>query len=258
MADLEHQGRRDPGSTAGDDRASGSDLATLLSELAQSLQQEPGVEATLQGIVDGAVALVPGAEHASMSAFTKRKEAHTRAASAELPRRVDQAQAETGQGPCLDTLYEQRTARIPVMVDERRWPDFAARARDLGIGSMLAVQLFVEGDSLGALNLFSSRPDSFNEESEHVALLFASHAAVAMSEAQDQENLRGAIDFRDLIGQAKGILMERHRITSERAFLVLSRASQNSNRALRDVASELVFEGTIQQADRVRQASGRG
>ena len=258
MADLEHQGRRDPGATADDDRASGSDLATQLSELAQSLQQEPGVEATLQGIVDGAVALIPGTEHASMSAFSKRQEAHTRAASGELPRRVDQAQAETGQGPCLDTLYEQRTARIPVMADERRWPEFADRARELGIGSMLAVQLFVEGDSLGALNLFSSQPDSFDEESEHVALLFASHAAIAMSEAQDQENLRGAIDFRDLIGQAKGILMERHRITSEQAFLVLSRASQNSNRTLRDVASELVFEGTIQQADRGRQSSARG
>ena len=85
MADLEHQGRPEPGSSPDGDRGAGDDLATVLSELAQSLQQEPGLEATLQGIVDGAVALVPGAEHASMSAFTKRKEAHTRAASGERP-----------------------------------------------------------------------------------------------------------------------------------------------------------------------------
>jgi len=232
--------------TTADERpTSDGDLATLLSEAAQSLQQEPDVQATLQRIVEGAVALVPGAEHASLSSIVKRREMHTRASSGQLPQAVDRAQVETGQGPCLDTLYEQRTARIPVMAEEQRWPDFAGRARELGVNSMLAVQLFVEGDDMGAMNLFSSQPDSFDEESEHVALLFASHAAVAMSEAQEQENLRGAIDFRDLVGQAKGILMERYKITGDQAFRILSLASQLHNRKLRDVASELVFQGTI-------------
>lgn len=236
---------REGRATADHDRARGDDLATLLSEAAQSLQQVEGLEATLQGIVEGAVALVPGAEHASLSTILKRREMRSRASSGALPDAADRAQVETGEGPCLDTLYEQRTARIPAMGEERRWPRFADRARELGVGSMLAVQLFVEGDDLGALNLFSSRPGSFDDESEHVALLFASHAAVAMSGAQEQENLRGAIDFRDLIGQAKGILMERHRMTAPAAFLVLSRVSQASNRTLRDVAAELVLQGSV-------------
>ncbi|GAA1846800.1 GAF and ANTAR domain-containing protein [Microlunatus capsulatus] len=239
-------GRERPGTSADHDRARGDDLATLLSEVAQTLQQEVGVGATLQGVVDGAVALVPGVEHASLSTIVRRRAMVTRASSGELPEAVDRAQVETGQGPCLDTLYEQRTARLPSMARERRWPRFAARARELGVGSMLAVQLFVEGDSLGALNLFSSVPDAFGDESEHVALLFASHAAVAMSGAQEQESLRGAIDSRDLIGQAKGILMERHKVTAAAAFLVLSRVSQTSNRTLRDVASELVRQGSFE------------
>ena len=258
MVDTQGGEQESPGSRHHADPERGEDLATLLSEVAQTLQREPGLRATLQGIVDGAVALVPGAEHASLSTIVHRREMVTPASSGVLPEAVDRAQVETGEGPCLDTLYEQRTARIPAMEQEQRWPRFAARALGLGVHSMLAVQLFVEGDSLGALNLFSSSPGAFGEESEHVALLFASHAAVAMFEAREQENLRGAIDFRDLIGQAKGILMERHKMTAAAAFLVLSRVSQTSNRTLREVASELVFQGSVDLREPGRERIGHG
>ena len=119
------------------------DLATMLSDIAHSLQQEPDLQETLQGIVDAAVEAIPGAQHGSLSSVLKRREVHTLATTGNLPTAVDQAQYETGQGPCLDTLYEQRTARITDMAAEERWPAFAARAQDLGVGSMLSVQLFV-------------------------------------------------------------------------------------------------------------------
>ena len=221
------------------------DLATMLSDVAQSLQQEPDLQETLQAIVDAAVEAIPGAQHVSVSSVTKRREVHTLATTDDLPKAVDQAQYETGQGPCLDTLYEQRTERIPDMAAEERWPAFTARAQDLGVGSMLSVQLFVRGADLGALNMFSGETEAFGEESEHVALLFASHAAVAMAGAQEREQLREGIEFRDLIGQAKGILMERFTITGEQAFQVLTRVSQHNNRKLRDVATELVQQGTL-------------
>jgi GAF domain-containing protein len=230
--------------TTGEHQVPG-DLATMLSDVAQSLQQEPDLQETLQGIVDAAVEAIPGAQHVSVSSVIKRREVHTRASTDDLPKAVDQAQYETGQGPCLDTLYEQRTARIPNMAAEERWPAFVARAKDLGVSSMLSVQLFVQGADLGALNVFSEEIEAFGEESEHVALLFASHAAVAMASAQEKEQLRSAIEFRDLIGQAKGILMERFKITGEQAFQVLTRVSQHSNRKLRDVATELVEHGTL-------------
>ena len=222
-----------------------SDLATVLTDAAWSLQQEQDVQHTLQAMVDAAVDAVPGAQHASLSSVVRRREVCTRAASHDLPRAVDRAQYETGQGPCLDTLYQQRTARVPDMAAEARWPEFAARALELGVGSMLSVRLFVRGEDLGALNLFNADAAGFDEESEHVALLFASHAAIAMAGAQQQEQLRAAIEFRDLIGQAKGILMERYKITADQAFQMLARTSQNSNRKLRDVAAHLADQGTI-------------
>jgi GAF domain-containing protein len=153
---------------------------------------------------------------------------------------VDRAQYETGQGPCLDTLYERKTVRVSDMADEGRWPEFSARAGALGVGSMLAVQLYVRGADLGALNLTNSASDSFDADSEHVALLFASHAAVAMAGAQAQEGLREGIRRRDLIGQAKGVLMERYAIGPDRAFALLARLSQDTNRKLHELAEELV------------------
>lgn len=215
MDEDEQSGTTEPESTLDEHEAPGNELAPLLSEVARSLQQELDVENTLQAIVDAAAEAVPGAQHVSISAVIARREVQTRASTDELPQSVDQAQYETGEGPCLDTLYEQRTARIPNMAAEERWPAFAARAQALGVGSMLSVQLFVKGEDLGALNLFNAEAEGFDEESEHVALLFASHAAIAMADAQEQDHLRQAIEFRDLIGQAKGILMERYKLTGD-------------------------------------------
>ncbi len=99
-----------------------------------------------------AVDTVPGAQHASISAIRRRREVETRASTNDLSTAVDKAQYETGQRPCLDTLYEQETVRLPDVPCETRWPEFTLRARELGVGSMLSVQLFVEGDELGALN----------------------------------------------------------------------------------------------------------
>lgn len=131
------------------------------------------------------------------------------------------------------------------MRTEQRWPEFAKRAVDLGVGSMLSIQLYVTGDNLGALNLYSEAAEAFDDESEHVGLLLASHAAIAMASAQQQEQLVQAITTRDLIGQAKGILMERHKITSEQAFTLLIRASQLANTKLRDVAEHLTTTGEL-------------
>ena len=126
------------------------------------------------------------------------------------------------------------------MADEQRWPRFASRAATLGAASMLSFQLYVEGDNLGALNLYSGHPNGFDDESEQVGLLFASHAAVAFADARQLEHLSAAIATRDLIGQAKGILMERYSLDADQAFRVLTRISQHTNQRLHTIADELV------------------
>src|SRR5215213_2359403 len=220
-------------------------LAEKLSELARSMQEEKGLEDTLTTIVHAAAETVPGADEASITAVTGRREVRTVAASGELAPAVDQAQYETGEGPCLDSLYEHETERLSDMRDCQRWPQFAARAATLGVRSMLAVQLYVQGDDLGALNLHSRHPDAFSDESEQVALMFAAHAAVSFAAAQAQEHMQTAVDRRDLIGQAKGVLIERYKISGQEAFRLLVVASQTTNIKLYDVADYLITTGEL-------------
>ena len=221
-------------------------LAQQLGRLARSLEAEDDTGAMLDDVVAAAVQLIPGAEEASISLVVARRQITSQHRSGDLPQRVDAIQTETGEGPCLDAAYEQQTVRVPDLRHEQRWPQFARRAYEAGAGSMLSFQLYVQGDTLGALNLYSREPDGFDDESEQVGLLFASHAAVAFADAQKLDHLDRAVASRDLIGQAKGMLMERYRIDGDGAFRVLARISQSANRPLREVAEELVTTGRLE------------
>ncbi|HEV2088819.1 MAG TPA: GAF and ANTAR domain-containing protein, partial [Cryptosporangiaceae bacterium] len=236
------------GEPAGDDG-----LATRLSDIARSLQEEDSAQDTLQAIVDAAVGTVPGAELAGISLIEGRQKVRTPAATDPTVEAVDQAQYETGEGPCLDALYEHRTIRLPDMAAEARWPKFTARIAGLGVHSMLSFQLFVAGDNLGALNLYARTENAFDDESDHIGLLFASHAAVALAGAQREEQLVAGMHTRDLIGQAKGILMERYKLTGDQAFALLIRSSQTLNVKLREVAEELTRSGEIRGVSRRRE-----
>ena len=221
-------------------------LGEVMGQVARSLQEEHGdVEATLRTVAATAVEAVPGAEECTITYVTGRRSVEPRAATGDLPRQVDELQGRLGQGPCLDAVWEQETVRIEDMRNEPRWPRFAAGAVELGVLSSLSIQLFVEGDNLGALNLYAREPNAFGEESEDVGLVLASHAAVALAGARTEEHLRRAVDNRDLIGQAKGILMERHKLTADQAFQVLARVSQQTNRKLVAVAEELTQTGAV-------------
>lgn len=229
-------------------------LATQLSDLARELQQENDVHAVLSGIVHAALDLIPGVANASISLVTGRKKVDSEVASGDLPRLVDALQNSTGQGPCLDAAYHERVVRVPDLSREDRWPAFSRGAVDLGARSMLSIQLFVEGDRLGALNLYGAEANAFTDESEQVGLLVAAHAAVAFADSQKISQLGEALISRQLIGQAEGILMERYKITAEQAFLLLSRVSSKSNIKLRDVAEHLASSGEIPSPGRTATA----
>ncbi|WP_020385042.1 GAF and ANTAR domain-containing protein [Kribbella catacumbae] len=215
-------------------------LAHVLSELARDLHRADDPDDVLREVVQAAMDLVPGALAGSVTTLVGGKRVEHKAASGGLPARVDAVMTEFGEGPCLDALLHHRIVRVVDMRREPRWPLFAPRAAALGALSMLAFPMFVKDDSLCALNLYAEEADEFTDESEHVGRLLAAHAAVAYSGAQREENLLAAIETRDLIGQAVGLLMERYSISSSRSFDTLVRFSRQTNRKLRDVAAELI------------------
>jgi GAF domain-containing protein len=226
--------------------ASAPNLGEVMGQVARALQREHGdVEATLAAITRAAVGNVPGADECAVTLVTGRRRGTSRAATAELARAVDEVQERLGEGPCLSAVYEQATVRLDDLQHEHRWPRFAAAVAGLGMRSMLSFQLFVTGGNLGALNLYSRQAYAFGEESETIGLVFASHAAIALAGAQQEERMRTAMGTRELIGQAQGILMERFRITADAAFQVLVRASSHTNRKVADIAEELVSTGVL-------------
>ena len=200
------------------------------------------VHETLQLIVDLAVETIPGCDHAGVSIVHGRKIA-TPAASDAVALRLDAVQFEVGQGPCLDAMAENQIFMSSDLATEERWPLFSARvSAETGVASMLGLRLFARGRTLGALNLFSSQKAAFGEESLAVGALFAALAAVALNAAQTEEGLQLALRSRDIIGQAKGILMERRKISDEEAFELLRGASQRLNIRVNTLAQSVVTD----------------
>lgn len=226
----------------GDESQTG--VVRTLSELARELRAEKSMPDLLDRIVAVAVTEIDGAEHCGVS-LVDGSSIRAVAATSPLVARLDQAQSDLNEGPCLSSLREQTTVRSDNMTTEQRWPQFTAAALAEGVRSMLSVQLYVKDDNLGALNLYSGRAGAFDAEAENAALALAAHAAVAMEGTKVENNLRTALVSRDTIGMAKGILMERYKISAEDAFALLVTASQESHRKLRDVADELAATGEL-------------
>jgi hypothetical protein len=155
---------------------------------------------------------------------------------------LDELQYEVREGPCLEAIRSCPVVRIDDAKTESRWPAFIPRAVDLGLRSQLGLRLYVEDETLGGINIYATEDEVFDDETQDMAELFAAQCAVVLGRAQSTENLYTALGTRKMIGQAIGLVMERHQMDEDAAFLYLTKVSQASNVKLRDVAAELVRE----------------
>ena len=217
----------------------------LLAVLARQLAAEEDVAAVLRVVVDAALSHVDGAEHAGITALS-RKSPSTLVATDDIVQRIDQHQYDTQQGPCLTAAMDHEpVVRVDDLRTDSRWPEFAAAVLELGVRSILSFHLYSHRDTLGALNIYAGPPNAFNDDSVHTGTLLAAHAAVAAAATTKVHNLRVALGTRDVIGQAKGILMERYKIDANAAFDLLIGASQHTHRKLNEVASRLATTGEL-------------
>ena len=227
-------------------------LALAFAEIARHLYQAEDFDDVLTRIVEVATSTVQGCEMASVTVRDDagyRTVASTHAAATES----DHAQYEAGEGPCLDAV-DEAVVYTPAFPD-RRWPVLAARPIDSGVESVVSYRLgpssrIPAGSLAGSLNAYAGTPDAFDAEAQEIGLILAAHASVAAGAMRERDaleemsrNLHQALSSRDVIGQAKGILMERLRITPEEAFDALRRSSQRLNVKLREVAATLAETG---------------
>ncbi|MFE9773294.1 GAF and ANTAR domain-containing protein [Streptomyces sp. NPDC005931] len=218
------------------------EFAEAMARLARDLLAQQTVQGTLDEIATSAVKLVEGCDAAGILAVHKGR-AVTLSKCGDMVEESDRIQAELGEGPCFDLARRAGSELFYRIADMTRprddWPRFAEAARTLGIGSMTGVLLYAQDEDFGALNLYARRPGTFTKDMETAGLLLASHASVALADARTIDQLEHAMESRHAIGEAMGILMERHRLSEDEAFDALRRISQHHNIKLRDVAQRV-------------------
>lgn len=231
-------------------------LEGAIRTLSRLLLSEEPLETTLGRVASLACRTIPGCEMASLT-MMRGDQPSTAVQTDPEVEALDTAQYQGAGGPCLEAFATRQIIRLDVAREKGgRWPEFSEAALDAGVVSVLAVPLTVGRSAVGALNLFSKTTSGFTQADEETAGLFSEQAAVACANAEVYwrtysltENLREALESRDVIGQAKGILMARRGCTAEAAFESLRKASMRRNVKLRDIAEEVVYTGDLEDSD---------
>jgi GAF domain-containing protein len=226
-------------------------LGALHAQLAAVVLVGRELDDVLSEVVQVARRAVPGAEATSIT-LIREERGYTAAFDGQLAMDCDELQYKRGYGPCLDAGRAGELFVISDMTSEKRWPDYTVHAAERGAGSSLSVPLPFQGATIGALNNYSTRRDAFTEQDIALGQEVAAFVAIAVANAEataratdDVANMRRAMESRSVIEQAKGILMERYKVTPEQAFTLLTHASQRTNVKLRDVAEELANTGVL-------------
>jgi hypothetical protein len=217
--------------------------------LAAALDGEPDERELLQQICEHAVRAVPGVESASVT-VVRDDSASTAAGTDDMCATLDLAQYRAGAGPCLEAAETGTLVRTVIDDDApRRWPAFAAAARDAGMGGVLSAPLALDQTAAGSINCYRSDGAGFADLDARLLELYVSSVETALhnvsryQRARDlAEQMRQAMSSRAVIDQAKGILMAVRGLSADEAFAVLVDQASNRNVKLRVLAQRLVDE----------------
>jgi GAF domain-containing protein len=222
-----------------------------LEQLGRLTLHDHSMESLLESVTELAKTVLPGDTEISVSLLTDDVPT-TAASTGELALDCDKKQYAEDAGPCL---HAARSGELTEVADNRsdsRWPAYARHAVERGALSSLSVPLILGARMSGCLNIYARKPEAFDESSRTLAARFGPYAAASVANMHAYktarelaDNLEAALQSRTVIDQAKGILMERHKITADQAFQVLAAASMRTNTKLRDVAEQLVMTGAL-------------
>ncbi|MFC0624021.1 GAF and ANTAR domain-containing protein [Kribbella deserti] len=222
-------------------------LVELVTDVAEALKLPLDLDEALRQITMSAVDSIDGIEYASISVTARGGAIETLAPTDSIATKADELQYELGEGPSLDAAITEPVVQVDDLAADPRWPRYGPQAADLGLSSQLAYHFRAEPHARGALNLYGVEPHVIDAEARLLSEMFAELVAVAMGWSRQQGTMNAALQSHQIIGQAVGILIERYRLDSTRAFAFLVRTSQTGNTKLRTVAEGIV-------ADAIRQA----
>lgn len=232
-------------------------LASQLSELTEVLLDTDNVAGVLAHVVAATAELVPDADLVSVTLRSPDGRFYTPVETNPMARELDELQYRCGHGPCVSAARKEGPGHVHSadLAAEPEWPVFGPGAVRRGYRSVLSTTLVPTARPprlAGGLNIYSAEPGKLGTpETRDAALLLAAHASLALAGTEavrladlQEAQLRAALSSRDVIGQAKGILMHRRGISADEAFELLSRTSQDLNHRLADLARLIVERHT--------------
>ena len=235
------------------------DLWDRFSEVVRSMSMADGLTQALESVVTGAKSIIEPVDHAAVSLVHRHRRVNTLAATDDIARRGDQMQYDAGDGPCLQAIRDHEAVTSRDLLVEARWPQWSQRAaEELGVRSMLCLQLFVSHDTIGALNLYSDRPDAFTVDDRTTGLALAAHVAMALMSEQSAGPRSSSASGTAIIAQAQGLLMQRYELMPSGAYLVLAKAAQREDTTLQLVAQTLVDTALDRRSELRTPAEVRG
>lgn len=219
------------------------DAHLRIAGIVQNLYSRPDTDSAtvIAELAEHAAAEIPDAQYAGITVTRDHKHIDTTAATHTWPVLLDEIQQRHREGPCLTAAWEEKVIHVADLQTEDRFPLYRRDAlAETPIRSVMAFQLFIAGQTMGALNVYAESPNVFGETARNLGMVFAAHSSVVWNSARRDEQFRQALASRDTIGQAKGMIMERYGVDAVRAFDLLRKLSQDSNVPLIQIAAELV------------------
>jgi GAF domain-containing protein len=227
------------------------DARDALEQLAALSLSQESLTSVLQTVANLTKQVMPASVEASVTVLIADRPA-TFVYTGQLALDLDESQYGRGHGPCLHAASRGETVEVTDTRSEARWADHMQECVKRGALSSLSVPLGSPDQLAAGMNVYAREPAAFDNASRAAATRFARFAGTAAANMHAYEsarnmadNLQAALVSRATIDQAKGILIERHKLTPDQAFQVLVHASMGTNRKLRDVADHLVQTGEL-------------
>lgn len=205
------------------------------------------LDETLANITAAAVQALPDVTYASITVKHADGRLETVAPTDDLIVDLDAAQYRFQEGPCYEAAVETVHVTSPHLAEDPRWPRYAPLAVSTGVQAQAGLRLFDAKSSQGALNLYAVEPGVF-EDLGSLGQLFSHQAAMALEYARQITQLQEAVQTRQRIGQAVGVVMHRYDLDEARAFAFLTRMSSTSNTKLRVVAERIIEDLDVNES----------
>ena len=222
------------------------DAMSAFAELGKINLSRSDLTHVLQRVAELAKAVIPGVTEASVTLMVGGT-AETAAFTGPMAMTLDERQYNSGAGPCLDAATNRATYLVEDTAKDELWPDVSQAASEIGVRSIAVRRHPGPGRGRRRHQPLLHRAGPFDLDAVTLGETFANYAAVALANAYLYsttaalaEQMSAAMESRAVIEQAKGILMARQNISADDAFALLARASQTSNRKLRDIAAGIV------------------